>query len=217
MAELLKPLYELLGKLQLIGPGLLWAAVIIIVGYFISSFIGWLVKKILYGINLDKRLRKSDLHDSLGSISIAKLTGKIIMWYVFILFLNQAISYVALGEVSRFISKIVTWLPKLIASLIIIIIGLIIIDFIVNKLLEFRNRFIEMLASLIKAILIVVVIFTAIENLGIKTDLAQNIFLMVIAAILITLSLALGIGLGLGIKDEVKPLIQKYGKKKRRR
>ncbi len=216
MAQLLKPVYELLGKLQLIGPGLIWAAVIIIVGYFVSSFIGWIVKKVLYGINVDKRLRKSDLHDSLGGISIAKLTGRIVMWYVFILFLNQAITYVALGDVSRFISKIVEWLPKLITSLIIIIIGLIIRDFIVNKLLEFRNRFIEMLVGLIKAILIVVVIFTAIENLGIKTELAQNIFLMVIAAILVTLSLALGIGLGLGIKDEVKPLIKKFGKKKRR-
>ena len=215
MAELIAPLYELLDKMRLIAPGLLWAAAIIAVGYFVSSFTGWAVRKILYGINVDKRLRSSDLHDSLGGISIAKLTGKIIKWYIFILFLEQGVSYVSLGEISQFIGKIVSWLPNLITSLVIIILGLMLIDFIVNKLLEFKNRFIEIIAGLIKAILIVVVVFTAIENLGIKTDLAQNIFLMVIAAILVTLSLALGIGLGLGIKEEVRPLIKKYRKKRR--
>ena len=50
-------------------------------------------------------------------------------------------------------------------------------------------------------------------GLGIKTDLAQNIFLMIVAAILITLSLALGIGLGLSFKDELKPFVKKLSKR----
>ena len=70
-----------------------------------------------------------------------------------------------------------------------------------------------MIANLIKGILVVVVIFTAIEQLGIKTALAQSIFLMVIAAVLITFSLAFGIGLGLTLKDEIKPMVKKFAKK----
>ncbi|MCK5283410.1 MAG: hypothetical protein KAK00_08440 [Nanoarchaeota archaeon] len=210
---LLQPLYNFLNDLQDIAPGILWFIIIVIIGYFISSIMGWIIKKVLYKINIDKRLRKLDLHDSIGNISIAKLAGMILKWYIFILFLNEGLLYLDFGTLTSFINIIVSWLPALILSITIIIAGLILIDFIIHKMLELRNRYIKMIANLIKGILVVVVIFTAIEQLGIKTALAQSIFLMVIAAVLITFSLAFGIGLGLTLKDEIKPMVKKFAKK----
>lgn len=209
----LEPLSILWEKLIDISPGLMWFLIIMIVGYFISSVIGWSIRKILYRVNIDKRLRKLDLHDSIGDVSIAKISGLIVKWYVLILFLNQAVAFVSLGVLSQFINKIIAWLPQLILSITIIIAGLILIDFIIHRLLELKNRYIRFIANVLKVILVVVVMFTAIEHLGIKTSLAQNILLMVIAAVLVTFSLALGIGLGMSLKDELKPLIKKYRKK----
>ena len=210
---LLQPIYRFLDNMKIIAPGVMWFVIIILVGYLVSSFVGWFVKKTLYKINIDKRLRKLDLHDSIGSMSIAKMTGMILKWYIFILFMEQAVAFLSLGVISAFLNKIVSWLPALILSIAIIISGLILIDFIVHKLLELKNKYIRIIANVIKGILIIVVIFTAIEQLGIKTDLAQNIFLMVVGAVLITFSLAFGIGLGLGLKDELKPYIRQYKKK----
>ncbi|MBS3136590.1 hypothetical protein J4401_06585 [Candidatus Woesearchaeota archaeon] len=194
-------------------PGFLWFVVFVSVGYLIASAVAWIVKHLLYRFNVDKKLRSMDLHDSIGEISIAKLTGIILKWYIFILFVVQGATFLQLGELSGFIQGIINWLPNLILSIAIIVVGLIIIDYIVNKLFEIKNKYVHIIASIIKGILVVVVLFTAIEQLGIKTDLAQNIFLMIVAAILITLSLALGIGLGLSFKDELKPFVKKLSKR----
>ncbi|MBD3164125.1 hypothetical protein GF323_02920 [Candidatus Woesearchaeota archaeon] len=209
----LEPLNQLYNWLLDISPGLIWFGIIVIAGYLISAFIGWIIRKLLYKVNVDKRLRKLDLHDSIGDVSIAKLAGIILKWYIFILFLDQAVDFLDFGPLSVFISRIVSWMPSLILGVAIIIAGLILIDFIVHKMLELRNRYIKVIANIIKVILIIVVIFTAIEQLGIKTDIAKNIFLMVIGAVLITFSLALGIGLGMSLKDELRPFIKNYRKK----
>jgi hypothetical protein len=211
----LNPIYTILDRLWEVAPGFLWFMVLIALGYIISSVVGWITRKALYKLNLDKRLRKLDLHDSVGDISIAKLASIILKWYIFILFLDQAIDFLDLGVLSSFIGKVVKWLPTLILSVTIIIAGLILIDFIIHKLLELKSKYIVMVANVIKGVLIVVVIFTAIEQLGVKTSLAQNIFLMVVASVLITFSLAFGIGLGLSLKDELKPVIKKLSKKVR--
>ncbi|MBR9698960.1 hypothetical protein GOV09_00700 [Candidatus Woesearchaeota archaeon] len=210
---LLQPLQELWAAVLNVSPGVIWFIIIVIVGYFIAAILGWIVKKILYRINIDKKLRKLDLHDSMGPMSIAKLTGMIFKWYVFILFLNQGVTFLQLGKISDVITTFVAWLPRLIIGIVIIIVGLIFIDFIVHKLLAIKNRYIKFVATTLKAILIVIVVFTAIEQFGIETRLAQNIFLMIVGAVLITFSLALGIGLGLSFKDELKPVIRKFKKR----
>jgi mechanosensitive ion channel-like protein len=209
----LEPLYSFLDKVNEILPGMLWFVIIVILGYLISTFIGWVVKKVLYKIKLDKNLRKMDLHDSMGDVSIAKLTGILIKWYIFMLFLNQAILFIDLGALSQLFNRLIEWLPDLILSIAIIVAGLIMIDFIIHRLLELKNQYIKFIANILKGILIIIVMLTAIEQLGIKTEFAQNMIIIIIAAILITFSLALGIGLGLSMKDELKPFIKKYSKK----
>ena len=213
MQDLLDPIYAGIDSVSNAVPGIMGFSIIVGLGYLLSSFIGWIIRKILYKINIDKRLRNLELHDSIGEISIAKLSGIITKWYLFMLFLGEGVSYLELGVVSNFIGRIIVWLPDLIISIAIIIAGLILIDFVIHRMLELKNRYVKIVASIIKVILIIIVIFTAIEQLGIKTSLAQNLILMVVAAVLVTFSIALGIGFGLSLKDELRPIIKKYTKK----
>ena len=210
---LLSPVETTVSALPSIGEKAAIICIIAIGGYLLSALVGWIIKKILYRVNLDKRLRKLDLHDSIGDISIAKLTGIIITWWLFAFFLDWAASFLPPSAFAIFLSRMIGWMPSLILGIAIIISGLILIDFIIHRLLELKNRYITILSNIIKVVLIVVVVFTAIDQLGIKTDIAQNIFLMIIGSVLITFSLAFGIGLGLGLKDELKPFIKKYRKK----
>ncbi|MFC1800582.1 hypothetical protein ACFLYT_00855 [Nanoarchaeota archaeon] len=189
-------------------PGIIVAVLILIVGYFISLFLGFMVRKVLYRFNLDKRLRKADLSDSIGNISLAKLFSVITRWGVFVLFLNQAASYLQLGVISDFIRRIVEWLPKFIAGLMIIILGLIFVDFIVHTILELKNKYLRLFVDLIKVTLIMIVVFTGLEQLGIELTIAKYVFLMILGAVLIAFALAVGIGMGLGLKSEARSLLK---------
>ena len=210
---LLEPISDLFLILQGIAPGFLKFLVVIIIGYFMGMFVGWIARRLLVTIKIDKKLRTLDLHDSMGNVSLAKIFGLIAKWYIFTLFLSHGAQYLELGYISNYVYGFAAWLPNLFVSVIVIIIGLILIDFVINKMLGLKSRYIQWVANLLKGILIVVVLFTAIEQLGVKTELAQNIFLLVLATIMFTFSLVLGIGLGIGLKDEFKPMIKKYKKK----
>ncbi|MBN1156225.1 hypothetical protein JXA85_01290 [Candidatus Woesearchaeota archaeon] len=213
METVLKQLGYCLDRVIATMPGIAFFLLFIGAGYLISSLLGWILKKILYKINIDKRLRGVDLHDSLGAISIAKIFGMILKWYVFFLFLNEGVGYLELDAFTQTINRVVSWLPSLIVGIMVVISGFILIDFIVNKILELKNNYIETIANIVKLILIVIIFFTALEQLGVKTSLAQSIVLMLLAAFLATLVLAFGIGAGLAIKDEIKPIIKKHLKR----
>ena len=205
---LIQPLETTFRSFQEVLPGLAIGILVLIIGYFISSFLGFVVRKILYKINLDKRLRKEDLDDSLGHISIAKLFGTISKWSIFAVFLNQAVVFFELGVVSSALRTVISWLPNIIFAFVIIVVGLIFVDFVVHKILQLRSRYMHVIASLIKFILIFVVIFTALDQLGINIQFAQTIFLLFVGAVFLTLSLVVGIGLGFAVKDEAKGFLK---------
>ncbi len=203
---------EFLSALPRIIIGFFWFIMWVAGGYLIASFAGFAARKILYRVQIDKRLRSMDLHDSLGEISIAKVAGQILKWYIFTYFLLKGVSSLPFGDITPIIAAFLGWLPDLILGLAIIFIGLILIDFIVHKILEVKSRYVHAVAKMVKIILVITVIFTAIEQIGLNTELAQTIFLMLVATVLVTFSLALGIGLGLALKDELSPLIRKLKK-----
>jgi hypothetical protein len=210
-AALIDPLVELWNNFAVALPGLIAALIIILVGLIIGSAVGLLVKKILERSKLDLHLKKAGL--TVGFINIASLIGALVKWYIFAIFLIPASDQLKFGVLSNLLQKFALWLPNLIAAIAVLVFGVIIADFIADRMLHAKRKGVRLLSSLVRWVLIIYIVLIAMEQVGMNVTLATNTALIIVAALATGLAIAFGIGFGFAFRDEAK-LILKHIKKK---
>ncbi len=191
-------------------------ALIIIIGYFIAKIAGLVVRKILYRVNLDKKLRKADLDDSFGKVSLARLFGTLTQWFLFFVFFALGLPYLSVGALTAVAHLLARWTFIITGDIILIVVGFIFIDFVLYKVWEIRSKYDRPVQMVARILLVIIVLFTTLEQQGVNIDFLQNIFLLIFTAMLLSISLAVGIGLGIGIGVNASGAFKKLGKKKRR-
>lgn len=194
-------------------PSIFIATIVIIIGYFAAMLSGFIIKKILYKVKLDKQIRRADLHDSIGQISLAKLFGKITKWYVFILFLQPAVGLVDAGIVSELIGGLVAWLPRLILAIVILIFGLLGSDYLMDRLFQAKTAATRIVSKVVKVFLIFIVVFIALNQLGINLDIAEKTYLILLASSAFGLAITMGISFGFALKEDAAKIVKQARKK----
>ncbi len=205
---LLNPLTELWTRIVEIVPGVLAAAIVLVVGYIISAAFGMLFHRFLNATKVDAHLKKAGLSHSIGFLSIANLGGALLKWYIFALFIVQAAGFLRLGILSEQLSRLAGWLPSLFAALIIMLAGLVVSDFFADRMLHAKRRGVRVLSSIVRWFTIIFVALIAIEKIGINVSFATNTVLLLIGGVALGLSIAFGIGFGYAMKDESKVIIK---------
>ena len=210
----------ILNPLQTIGlkiidflPSLIGAIIVLIIGYVVGWLIGHLVKVILDKAGLDKWMRKAALTKEVGHVNIPSITGEIVKWLIVIVFLQQAVSLIKLGELSDMISAFVGWLPSLIIAVIILLVGLAVAHYLGVKVEEHsKQKGIKISIKLVKASIVIMVLIVALKQIGVQVGLLENTFLILIGALAIGLAVALGIGLGSAMKKHSEDIVQEIRK-----
>lgn len=185
----------------------------IIAGYFFAWIASIVVKKVLYHLNLDQKLRKADLDDSFGKISLAKLFGTLTKWSIFFVFFAKGIAFLDIGFIENFSSQVAKWTLIITVIIIVIVLGFVFIDFVLYKVWEIRTRYDSAIQISSRILLVLTVILTVLEQEGIDLSFLKTIFLLVFSAVLLSASLAIGIGLGMGISRNVA--VMKWFKKRK--
>lgn len=202
---LISPLYNLWSSFVDIIPGLVGALIVLIVGYVVGWLIGLIVKHIVHKSKLEKLvIEETKIEKSIGKFQLSHFLGLIVKWYIFVLFLTPAASLVKLPALSEFLINVAFWIPNLIAAVLIALFGLIAADYTYYKVHEIKAKASAIIASTLKAIIIIFTLIIALSQLGIDVSLAESSVLIILAGVM----LALAIGFGLAMKDEVKPIIK---------
>lgn len=191
-------------------PGILFAIIILVLGYLVAFLVKVVVKKLLVKIKLDEKvIKKTDLKNLIGDFKLTNFVALIVKWYVFILFFPIAADVLNLQAASNFLVSLSVWIPNLIAAIFVAIIGIIIATYIKNKVehVNFHNA--VFVAGLVYAIILVFTGLIAFEQIGINISVVSNSFLIILAGIM----LAIGIGFGLGMKSEAEHMIKNWRKK----
>ena len=211
---------QLLNPVAFVGYGLLQfvlylvlAAIIAALGYCVAWVVHWAVKKALDRAKIDKWMQKNNLDKSIGYASVSSLGASLLKWYIFLIFLIPAMSYLSLGELTSLLSDIVKWLPKVIVGIVIVMVGLVIADFIADKLSKAKGPAIKHLNNIVRILIIIFVAVVALQEIGIYLRLAESTFLIILTGVVLALSLALGIGFGLGAKEEAAAIVKQWKKK----
>ena len=212
VATVLDPFARLGIAFMNILPQIVVAIIVLILGYFLSLFIGYLVKKVLEKIGLDKKLKQANLADAIGHVELSSLAGTIAKWYIFLWVIIQAAEIVQLRAFSQMLDNFVSWLPDVLLAIVIMILGLIIADVAYTKLLKTKLKSVRFVSWLAKVMIIFFVVVIALKQISLDITIVEHTFLMVLGAICVAFAIAMGLGFGAALKDDAKKMLKNFKK-----
>jgi small-conductance mechanosensitive channel len=197
-------------KLAAFIPNLIAGVVIVVIGYFVAKLLGRIVKTVAHKLGIDKTGENVGVQDVLQASGIASpsdLIGKTIFWLAMLVFVITAAESVGLSTVSGTIDTFVMFLPKVVAAVVIALLGLffaqVFRDFVARTTSGLGVEYAKALGGLVYAVVIFVVITLAIAQLEIDTGLLH----LIIGITLAVVGLATAVSLGLGTRDVAKHIV----------
>jgi len=199
------------GSVAVFIPHLFGALVVVLLGFVVAKLLDTLLSKLLAKIGLDRLMGGTGLTKLLGRVGIqvpvSTLIGKIVYWFVLLVFLVTAADSMGLERVSATLDVFALYLPKVFGAALIMLAGVLLAQ-LANSLvrgaaegvgLDYANG----LGRIAQWLVIIISISVAIGQLEVKTDLLNN----VIAIVLISVGLAVALALGLGSREVAGQII----------
>jgi hypothetical protein len=193
-------------------PNVLAAVIILIIGYIIGKLIGSAIKKLLERGKIGEKLSKSTLINRMLAIlntSFEKLIGTLISIFFYVIFILIAINILGIEMLSNFVELVLLYLPNLIAGILVLLIGLVAVDWIVgfirNTIKEYKIAGAEPIALVFRIILMLIVIVITLDQWKINTSIIYT-FIQPLAW---GVAAAIAVAFGWGFKD----IVGEWGKK----
>ncbi|MCY1281456.1 hypothetical protein D9M68_318100 [compost metagenome] len=186
-------------------PRLLGALVVVLLGFVVAKLLDTLLSKLLAKLGLDRLMAGTGLTKMLARVGIqvpvSTLVGKIVYWFVLLIFLVSAADSLGLGRVSATLDVLALYLPKVLGAALVLIVGVLLAQ-LVNSLVRGAAEGVGLdyaagLGRIAQGLVIIISISVAIGQLEVKTELLNN----VIAIVLISVGLAAALALGLGSRE----------------
>lgn len=148
------------------------------------------------GTGLTKLLGRAGLQ-----VPISTLIGKIVYWFVLLIFLVSAAQSLGLERVSTTLDMLALYLPKVFGGALVLLVGVLLAQ-LANGLVRGAAEGVGLdyaagLGRIAQGLVIIISISVAISQLEVKTDLLNH----VIVIVLITVGLAVALAMGLGSRE----------------
>ena len=183
-------------------PRILGFAIIVAIGWFVSSILARGVTGLLRAIRFDELMQKSGLADFMGKMGTgtdsAGIVAGLVKWLVRIVVLLVAFDVLGLPAVSDVMRQLLLWLPNLVVAIFVLFIGGIAARALSNIVrgataeAGFLNP--ETLTNVVRTTVWAFAIVVAINQHGIATNLINTLFTGFVGALAIALGLAFGLG-----------------------
>ena len=198
-------------------PRIIGFAVVLVVGWIISSLLARGVEALLHAVRFNDLARRSGFADFVQKMGVKDDSSGVIAgiakWFVRLITLVVAFDTLGLPAISGVLQQLLLWLPNLVVALVVLVLG----GLAANALAQlvrgatagagFSNP--EILATVTKAAVWSFAIVAALTQLGIATTLINTIVIGLVGA----LSLATGLAFGLGGRDRAAQLLDTVGRK----
>lgn len=186
-------------------PNLFGALVVVVLGFLVAKLLDTLLSKLLAKFGLDRLMAGTGLTKLLGrgglKMPISTLIGKIVYWFVLLIFLVSAAESLGLQRVSATLDMLALYLPKVFGAALVLLVGVLLAQ-LVNGVVRGAAEGVGLdyagsLGRVAQWLVIVISISVAISQLEVKTDLLNH----VIVIVLITVGLAAALAMGLGSRE----------------
>lgn len=186
-------------------PNLFGALVVVLLGFVVAKLLDTLLSKLLAKLGLDRLMGGTGLTKLISragvQVPISTLIGKIVYWFVLLIFLVSAAESLGLERVSATLDMLALYLPKVFGAALVLLVGVLLAQ-LVNGIVRGAAEGVGLdysagLGRVAQWLVIIISISVAISQLEVKTDLLNH----VIVIGLITVGLAIALAMGLGSRE----------------
>ncbi|MBA1262148.1 mechanosensitive ion channel family protein [Stutzerimonas sp. NM35] len=192
-------------------PRLFGALLVVAIGFLVAKLLDALLSKGLAKIGLDRLVAGTGTTKLLGRAgiraSVSTLIGRVVYWFVLLIFLVSAAESLGLARVSATLDMLALYVPKVFGAGLILLAGVLLAQLVSGLVrgaaegvgLEYASG----LGRIAQGLVIIISISVAIGQLEVKTELLNY----VIAIALISVGLAVALALGLGSRELVSQIL----------
>jgi len=193
------------------------AIIVFVAGIFVSRAFGRLIAKVLNQLYIDKASEKTGLKSILDKfgfkMEISRALGLLVTWFLYAVILIATAEILNLDQISQFLQSIVSYIPNVIAAVVILVVGIIVSNFaftlVKEASLSAKLAAADFLANVAKWAIMVFTVMAALIQLRVAAELIQILF----TGLIFMLALAGGIAFGLGGKDKARDFLDKLTRK----
>lgn len=209
---ILEPLRRLADLMNENWTNILATVLLLFGGWIVARGIRLLLVRGLRIARLDLVAEKAGIEEFLRKGGIkqdaVELLGVLMYWIAIIILL---IMVMRVWDIEIGLSQtLVPFLPKIFVSLVILILGLYMASFVGDMVrtaaVNAEVMYSKLLGQTVRYVLVIFVVLTALQQLGIETELISWGFLLVLGS----LCLGLGLSVGLGAKDVVAKRVEAW-------
>ena len=196
-------------------PALIGAIIILIIGWIVGRVGGSIMSKILRKANVDETVGKTDFGMALAKsgMTVSGLFGSLIKWFIYLIFVMAAVNVLNIPVFANFLNAVVLYIPNLIAGVLVLVVGLIAVNFLmkwIGGMLRGEDvPFTNWIVVGLQALLSLVVIVIALDQWRIQTAIIYTFLVPLAWGISAGLAIAIGIAVGVGAKDIVADYLRK--------
>ena len=181
-------------------PSFLGAAAILMAGYLIARLLERWTDSLLKRLNFNKMAEAGGLSEAMERsgtrLDPIHAVGKLLFWLVMLVVILLASTALGLESINTMFGTMLSYIPTLIAAIVIVILGMIVGEFVRALVLASAGGVegVPTLAKLAKTAVVVIAIFMALTQLGVAEELVTAAFTLILGAIALAAGLAFGLG-----------------------
>ena len=195
-------------------PNLLAAIVVVVVGYFVATFVARAVTMLCERAGLQRAAERSGLWESMTHMNIKRnvpaILGTIMFWGLMLVFLMAGFSILNISQVSGAIDRVVEYIPNVLVATVMVVVGLLVAGFLRGVIATSADRvgvsYAEHLANGCYYIMSLMVFMAAFAQLKIEFALLNYAILIVFGGA----ALGFGLAFGLGGRDVMAGILAGY-------
>lgn len=192
-------------------PLVISAFIVLLIGFLIVDFIGDLAKNLLVSIGVDEKFESTPFGVSVrtGGLTASGIVSGLIRLFGYLIFLTTASNILQLTMFTQLLISITEYLPRLFTGILILLIGILSIDIVMDYLTStIRGMNIEgtqIILPLLRGFLFLIVILVALDTMLVNTSILYLFFG----------PLAWGIAIVVAFKYGVKDAIVAYARERK--
>jgi len=183
-------------------PKFLGFLVILLVGWLIASLLSKAITFLLRKIGFDRlatRIGLARMEQSMGvRLDTAGILGKIVFWFIFLIFLVPAVDALGLTTVSGVLNSLVAYIPNVFVAVLVLFLGTLaatfVADIVRGATATARIGSPTVFAAIARWAIIGFAALIALEQLQIAPALITVLFTAIVGAVAIAFGLAFGLG-----------------------